>query len=1855
MKRIVSGILIFSIIVSTANITFAEKSINDELLNFDVSTMDNGSKLTYINEISDTEFKEIEYETSFDKSCVPDNKSLSADMGCTDDENIRLFSNTEFSFNSDLLTSFNTVTGPTAGNGANEPKFSYNSFLEENISDYSGELTLNFEDLVLDGVNGFNLRIGRTYQTVASNIGERTLMILPDENGRLEYHLVDNYSSYLSDRYNLGMGWGFSFPSVQIETEYIPEEVDDTYYYDEETELYYHTGNGEVYQVQFTDDTTDSNLKGYYKKDIQFNQNDTAFTNGQTDSDGKIIRSYYSMTLSDKTKQYFAKDGRLLGIADRFGNTIKFEHSLQCITNRVPGGNFRYDNEMWTSSEASDGTNDAVCVSDDGRNDSYSMYFIRNNENNNSYIYSQPVQVKPWTEYNFGVSVKSPYASDVKVEIIGYDTAYSIQEIKEFSISDYSENSWYDFSETFKTSSAVRYVVIKISPENAKYMYIDNVTLDEPKPLISNITDSIGRNIDFTYTGDLFSGNATGTVTLTVTSPDGGNTRTLTYNKEAVEFTTKHLTYDEQRLHWYLSSSLTEGEDGADVKYEYKGGTTSNEDGTLTYPKLYRRYDTKVHSSTHGWANKPVISSVRYKDRAKIYVYEPVRKHLGDDGYFDTLRIKKKYDMYAYVPDGATVSSYTGEIGAVNYSYGGTYNNNSFDNETGYPDYTFNEDTELNEQWTVTKTGKTTDTITFSNCAVVQQTNSSGGTTVKTDYTNHSVFKNSPTEIKNTITQNGSSRNSYILYSYNDWGGVATESKEIDEAVKNNAGLLEKYKTSYEYNSDYHFITQKSFYNNINNQQVEKYTYNSLGLLTESENAANEKINYYYENTSKPYSLTKTVQKDPMGFHTVMGGDRVVSYAYDTYGLYPTSVTKIYDGGTSQTQYIYDYITGDILREILPDNSYTDYTYYSDGKIKTVVSPFSLYIDGRYFYTIEQHVYSKNIICENYDTVTPVYDVEQITKYRVFSGDTTAGRYSIDINFYDAVGNLKMNQKYDLSKTDSNNQYERIYTKYYHDNYDRLIKTVDDEGNTSQYSYDGFNRLSNITDSENNVYSYTYDLVENKVDLTLNGITEPTDRNLMTRYYDLYGNVIENRVYPDNVVSDYLSESYEYDLNNNVTKYTDANGNITRYSYDGIDRLTQTILPNGVKVSANYSAFNKPVYEKVYDTDGTEKSARISYRNEKGDLKAKFFNFDNKYVDYDSYSSDAKGRTTYINEGINPKSVTYDETDNPIVITGGQSQIHRRYNWFGEMASASTDGNTPQVNYGYDGLGNVSTKIQNNTHYIEYEYSTTGNISGSIMPSERSESYTYTDNGNLDTITSDGKAYDYDYYDTGFIKSITYPGNLKTEYEYDNINRVTEIATSKNNNVINQFEYEYDNNGNVIKETRNNNETSYSYDSLNRLISVTYSDGSSVSYEYDATNNRTKETYSNGDVKDYVYNDKYQLEEIKLNGETVDTFTYNETGAVTSHNTKTFTYDEWDRMSGYSDGENTYTYKYDANGIRTQKNDKQYIVDINNNVVAETDSTGAVVEETLWGHQPLARKTNGTWYYYIYNAHGDVVGMVNDAGTVVNTYEYTPWGEIKNETEAIDNPIKYAGEYYDDELDMIYLRARYYNPKTSRMISEDPAHQGMNWYVYCNNNPLKYVDPSGLYYLEKDANGQVYAVIESGDTLSNISYSEVADANAYLNLNYADPGYLEIGQLVNITGIYNNAYTIPTNILLSKTSHTQGDSGLRDVSDEEISRLARDKSLSGEQRRRYQREEKLRGQRNKQKRQSHYSIEQSELQYPNTYFLPDNSKAVATSNLTYSQFWGNVGTGIITIVGVAAGIYYFCYTGDTSAIYQYAR
>jgi hypothetical protein len=102
------------------------------------------------------------------------------------------------------------------------------------------------------------------------------------------------------------------------------------------------------------------------------------------------------------------------------------------------------------------------------------------------------------------------------------------------------------------------------------------------------------------------------------------------------------------------------------------------------------------------------------------------------------------------------------------------------------------------------------------------------------------------------------------------------------------------------------------------------------------------------------------------------------------------------------------------------------------------------------------------------------------------------------------------------------------------------------------------------------------------------------------------------------------------------------------------------------------------------------------------------------------------------------------------------------------------------------------------------------------------------------------------------------------------------------------------------------------------------------------------------------------------------------------------------------------------------------------------------------------------------------------------------------------------------------------NPSTYPIPKIAAIMQSYNKYVFCGNNPIRYHDPSGLYYLEKGANGQVYAVIESGDTLSNIAYAEVRDSSAYTKMTgVSDYNNIAVGQRVNITGIYNSKYPNP--------------------------------------------------------------------------------------------------------------------------------
>ncbi len=108
---------------------------------------------------------------------------------------------------------------------------------------------------------------------------------------------------------------------------------------------------------------------------------------------------------------------------------------------------------------------------------------------------------------------------------------------------------------------------------------------------------------------------------------------------------------------------------------------------------------------------------------------------------------------------------------------------------------------------------------------------------------------------------------------------------------------------------------------------------------------------------------------------------------------------------------------------------------------------------------------------------------------------------------------------------------------------------------------------------------------------------------------------------------------------------------------------------------------------------------------------------------------------------------------------------------------------------------------------------------------------------------------------------------------------------------------------------------------------------------------------------------------------------------------------------------------------------------------------------------------NNQTYYYHADGLGSIIAITNSAGQVVQRYEYDSFGQITYiQDPNFIQPYTYTGREYDEESGLYYYRARYYDAKVGRFISEDPigfAGGDVNFYAYVGNNPVNFTDPSG--------------------------------------------------------------------------------------------------------------------------------------------------------------------------------------------------
>ena len=96
------------------------------------------------------------------------------------------------------------------------------------------------------------------------------------------------------------------------------------------------------------------------------------------------------------------------------------------------------------------------------------------------------------------------------------------------------------------------------------------------------------------------------------------------------------------------------------------------------------------------------------------------------------------------------------------------------------------------------------------------------------------------------------------------------------------------------------------------------------------------------------------------------------------------------------------------------------------------------------------------------------------------------------------------------------------------------------------------------------------------------------------------------------------------------------------------------------------------------------------------------------------------------------------------------------------------------------------------------------------------------------------------------------------------------------------------------------------------------------------------------------------------------------------------------------------------------------------------------------------------------NALGSNIVLTDDNQNVLVRYEYDVFGAIRNETATSDNTRKFTGKEFDADSNLYYYGARYYDPYIGRFTQRDPVGDGGNWYAYTANNPLAFVDPTGL-------------------------------------------------------------------------------------------------------------------------------------------------------------------------------------------------
>jgi RHS repeat-associated protein len=341
----------------------------------------------------------------------------------------------------------------------------------------------------------------------------------------------------------------------------------------------------------------------------------------------------------------------------------------------------------------------------------------------------------------------------------------------------------------------------------------------------------------------------------------------------------------------------------------------------------------------------------------------------------------------------------------------------------------------------------------------------------------------------------------------------------------------------------------------------------------------------------------------------------------------------------------------------------------------------------------------------------------------------------------------------------------------------------------------------------------------------------------------------------------------------------------------------------------------------------------------------------------------------------------------------------------------------------------------------------------------------------------------------GQLEQVSLGNGLVTQSVYDKLTgRIQAIETSD----LQNLQFSFDRLGNLTQRRKDNLVENFRYDALNRLIQTSVEGGQNTHIGYDALGNITYKS----DVGNYSYGSRPHAV-TAVSGHLNQAYRYDANGNRLSSTTGTVAYTSFNKPHTITEGHTTLQFLYGPNYSRYQKtvikdsvteSVKTYIGGLYEQAISDTLTKD--IHYIFAGSDSIAIETQSSdgnhSTRYLHKDHlGSIEAITDEQGALVESFSFDAWGKRRAANwnalseEALRNLIQegfqttsrgFTGHEHLDEVQLIHMNGRVYDPVIGRFISADPIVQApanlqnLNRYSYVLNNPLSLVDPSGFIF-----------------------------------------------------------------------------------------------------------------------------------------------------------------------------------------------